>query len=410
MLNLITYISGEHFGMKMSREISLLSTLVGITALLPLLGVAAPSVAAKAQITDRVDLKRVPNGGIQPQVAVDNFGTVHLIYFKGDPAQGDLFYAKSVDGINFSNPIRVNSVLGTAVALGNIRGGRIAVGRRGNVYVVWNGSSKLGNPAEGRSPMLFSKLNETRTAFEPQRNLIQKAYGIDGGGGIAADQQGRVYVFWHAPSPGKQGEAFRRVWMARSENDGASFAPERAISEESTGACGCCSLNAYSDRDGRVYVLFRSAQEMVHRDMYLLESADHGNTFHGADVSKWNVGYCVMSSEAFASGRTQTFAAWETEKKIHFGQIGPGSAKSTDHVLSSDSANQKYPSLATNSNGLLLASWTEGMGWKRGGSVHWQLLDSTGQPLKESGAADGVPAWSLVAGYARRDGSFVVLF
>lgn len=400
----------KHFGMKSTRLISLFCALMATVFLLPLFGPAAPQLAGAARSAADVELKRVPNGGIQPQVAVDSFGTVHLLYFKGNPAEGDLFYSKSVDGINFSDPIRVNSVPGSAVALGNIRGGRLALGRCGNVYVVWNGSSKLGNPAEGRSPMLFSRLNETRTAFEPERNLIQKAYGIDGGGGIAADQQGRVYVFWHAPSPGKQGEAFRRVWMARSENDGASFAPERAISDESTGACGCCSLNAYSDRDGRVYVLFRSAQEMVHRDMYLLESTDHGGTFHGADVSKWNVGYCVMSSEAFASSPTQTFAAWETEKKIHLGHIDPGSATSTDHVLSSDSANQKYPSLATNRKGLLLASWTEGMGWKRGGSVHWQLLNSAGKPLKESGAVDGVPAWSLVATYARRDGRFVVLF
>ena len=105
----------------------------------------------------RVELKRVPEGGIQPQIAVDHNGTVHLVYFKGDPSQGDLFYARSKDGENFSDPIRINSVPGTAVAIGNIRGARIALGRNGNVYVVWNASPKLGNPALGHSPMLFSR-------------------------------------------------------------------------------------------------------------------------------------------------------------------------------------------------------------------------------------------------------------
>ena len=76
------------------------------------------------------------NRRAQPEVAVDSEGTVHLVYFKGDPSQGDLFYAKSKDGLKFNNPIRVNSVEGTAVAIGNIRGARIAVGRRENVYVV----------------------------------------------------------------------------------------------------------------------------------------------------------------------------------------------------------------------------------------------------------------------------------
>ena len=228
---------------------------------------SAPSLSSP-----QVELKRVPENGIQPQVAVDEHGTVHLAYFKGDPSEGDLFYTRSKNGEDFSDPIRVNSIPGSAIAVGNIRGGRVAVGRRGNVYVVWNASPKLGNPALGRSPMLFSKLNESRTAFEPERNLIHTAYGIDGGGGIAADQQGRVYVFWHAPIPGEQGEEFRRVWMARSEDDGRSFEPERMAWDQPTGACGGCSLNAFADRAGEF-------------------------TFYFVRRTKWSIAICTSSNQ-----------------------------------------------------------------------------------------------------------------
>ncbi|MFL6450869.1 MAG: sialidase family protein [Bryobacteraceae bacterium] len=367
------------------------------------------SAYSRSLSSPQVELKRVPDAGIQPQVAVDQNGTIHLVYFKGDPSQGDLFYARSNDGEQFSDPIRVNSVPGTAIAIGNIRAARIAVGRRGNVYVAWNSSPKLGNPALGRSPMLFSKLDESRTIFEPERNLIHTAYGIDGGAGIAADQQGWVYVFWHAPIPGKEGEEFRRVWMARSEDDGRSFEPERIAWDQPTGACSCCSLNAFADRAGRIYVLFRSAQEMVHRDMYLLESTDRGSTFKGSDISKWNLSYCAMSSEAFVGGPAEQFAAWETEKQVRFGRIDPTDATVSDSPVSLGGANQKYPSLALNRDGLLLVSWTEGMGWKRGGSVHWQIFNE-GKRIGNTGSADGVPAWSLVAVYARRTGNFVVLY
>jgi hypothetical protein len=257
--------------------------------------------------------------------------------------------------------------------------------------------------------MLFSRLADSGSEFEPERNLIHTAYGIDGGGGIAADQQGRLYVFWHAPIPGRRGEEFRRVWMARSEDGGKSFEPERIAWDQPTGVCGCCSLDAYVDQAGRIFVLFRSAREVVHRDMYLLESLDHGATFQGTDVSHWNVGYCVMSSEAFASGASGIFGAWETEKQVHFGSIDPQTAKATDIAVASDGANQKYPALALNGNQLLI-SWIEGMGSKRGGSVHWQIVDATGQRVEETGSADGVPAWSTVAAYAKRDGSFVVLY
>src|SRR5205807_3876796 len=80
-------------------------------------------------------LVRVPNHGIQPQVAVDSKGVVHLLYFKGEPGGGDLFYTTSKDGVHFKHAIRVNSQPGSAVATGNIRGGHLAVGKGGRAHV-----------------------------------------------------------------------------------------------------------------------------------------------------------------------------------------------------------------------------------------------------------------------------------
>jgi hypothetical protein len=363
-----------------------------------------------AQGTPRVELRRVPDSGIQPQTVVGKDGTAHLVYFKGDPSEGDLFYTRCKDGEAFSPPIRVNSVPGAAIAVGNIRGARIALGRKDRVFVIWNGSSKVGDAAGGRSPMLYARLNDDGTAFESQRNLIQSAYGIDGGGGIAADSRGNVYVFWHAPIPGGKNEASRRVWMTHSNDDGRTFQPERIAWDRTTGSCACCSLNADVDPAGTVYVLFRSAEETTHRDMYLLESTDHGATFRGSDISKWSIGYCVMSSEAFVHGPREMYAAWETEKRVHFGTVGRGPAITNDTLASEKNTNQKYPALAVNDAGLLLLSWTEGMGWKHGGSLAWQLFDRQGRQLGEAGRSDGVPTWSLVAAYPAKNGNFVILY
>src|SRR5690242_4321025 len=82
-----------------------------------------------------VRLVRTPNGGIQPQAVVDNDGTLHLIYFSGDPFAGDIFYVRKSSGQpGFSSPIRVNSQLGSAIAAGRIRGAQLAVGRKGRVH------------------------------------------------------------------------------------------------------------------------------------------------------------------------------------------------------------------------------------------------------------------------------------
>src|SRR2546426_5032689 len=90
----------------------------------------------------KVRLMRVSDGGIQPQVAVDIVqGIVHLLYYKGPEAKGDLFYTKSTDeGASWSTPLRVNSQPGSAIAIGTIRGGHIAFGKNGRVHVAWMGA------------------------------------------------------------------------------------------------------------------------------------------------------------------------------------------------------------------------------------------------------------------------------
>ena len=48
---------------------------------------------------------------------------------------------------------------------------------------------------------------------------------------------GRVYAVWHAiPADGSaKGEEGRAVWLARSDDDGATFADEKNILPEATG-------------------------------------------------------------------------------------------------------------------------------------------------------------------------------
>ncbi len=366
-----------------------------------------------ARYTPAVKVIRVPGGGIQPQVATDSNSDVHLVYFAGDAFHGDLFYIHSKDaGSSFSAPIRVNSQEGSAVAAGNIRGARIAIGRGGRVHVAWNGSG-LAEPrtVDGKAPMLYTRMDRAGTAFEPQRSLIRTASGIDGGGALAADRAGNVFVFWHAPMPGGKSEADRRVWMTRSTDDGKSFDTETVVFDQPTGVCGCCGMSAFADSRGSVFAVFRSAYELVNRDMYLLLSDDHGRHFQGTDVSKWNVGYCVMSSEAFAEGASGVWAAWETEKQVFYGRV-LASVGTIPKPLAAPGTgvNRKYPALAIDRQGFAVLGWTEGMGWKKGGISAWQILDKTGAPIGDVGRAEGVPIWGLVAAFAAPDGSFRIVY
>src|SRR5262249_54300821 len=161
-----------------------------------------PNSDAGAEAPGKVTLLRVPNRGIQPQVAVDANATVHLIYFHGDAGAGDIYYCQADDGRKFTQPLRVNSEPGSAIAIGNIRGAHLALGKKGRVHVAWNGSDKAKpRGPENALPMMYTRMNDQSTAFEPERNVIHQAIGLDGGGSVAADDRGNVYVAWHASEP-----------------------------------------------------------------------------------------------------------------------------------------------------------------------------------------------------------------
>jgi len=379
--------------------------------------IVSPTRAAKRnEAVQPVSMIRVPNGGIQPQTAIDDKGVLHMLYFSGDAAHGDLYYVRSGDsGATFSVPIKVNSHPGSAIATGNIRGAHVAVGRHGRVYVAWNGTYELDRPETGKPwmkhPMLFGRLNNAGTEFEPERNLIRAAYGLDGGGAIAADNAGDVYVFWHAPAPGTEGEGNRRIWVARSTDDGETFAAEKPASDQPTGACGCCGMSAFADSRNNVYALYRSATEIVHRDIYLLRSTDRGETFRGTDISEWNIGACTMSMENLSESPAGILAAWETMGNVYYGLVNPSTGRMSAPIAAPGEAKgRKYPSVAGNSRGETLLAWAEGTKWGKGGSVAWQVFDKNGEPEGAAGRADGVPPWSLVAAFARPDGGFTLVY
>lgn len=366
-----------------------------------------------------VTLIRVPNGGIQPEAVIDSAQTLHLVYFAGEPAGGDLLYVRSTDfGATFSSPIRVNSQPGSAIATGTIRGGHMAIGRNGRVHVTWNGSDTaqprgVKNPADGRptAPFLYARSNVQGTAFEPQRNLTTRGYFVDGGGSVAADSEGHVYAAWHAaPVDGSPGEDHRVVWVSRSTDDGATFAREQPAWREPTGACGCCGLQLFSGPSA-LYLLYRSATAMTHRDIFLLRSTDQARSFSGARVQPWEIAACPMTSMSFAASGSRVFGAWETAGQVFYGEIdSERAAIPSPKPAPGNGHNRKHPRLATNRDGDVMFVWTEDTAWARGGSVAWQMFDRSGQVTDIKGANGGIPAWSFATPLARPDGQFVVVY
>lgn len=378
----------------------------------------------KSDSGERVRLLRVPEGGLQPQVAVDDRGDLHLVYYRGDAHHGNLFYVRSADhGATFSPAIPVNQP-GSAIAAGTIRGAQLAIGKGGRVHVAWNGSNEAKlqgpvNPDSGKpgAPMLYTRLDDTGRAFEPERNLMHHSFGLDGGGSVAADRAGNVYVTWHgigaseASGKGAEGEARRQVWITKSQDDGRSFSTERKAWPQETGACGCCGMKTFADRKGNIAALYRSATESVHRDIYLLTSKDHGQSFQGSLVHKWNINACPMSSMDFAENGRLLVGAWETGGQVYWAHMNSDSAQQSQPIAApGEGKGRKHPRIAVNQNGEVLLVWTEGTGWNKGGSLALQIYDRSGQPTAEKRQLPGIPTWSFAAALARPDNGFSIVY
>lgn len=389
-------ISGKFFVRFISVEMSRLLLAAALPVSISLSTAADPS------------LTRVPEGGLQPQAVVDSAGTAHLVYFKGDPKAGNLFYVKRAPGDSaFSPAVQVNSKPGDAIAVGTIRGAQIALGRNNRLHVAWNGSDTA--KQHPGSPMYYTRINESGNAFEPERDVITSTGGLDGGGSVAADRSGHVFVIWHGQPHVGGTEIDRKVYLTLSNDEGRHFAREKVINPEDTGACGCCGLKSFVNARGELYVLYRQAREGTDRDEVLIASNDSGATFRKILSHPWKATTCPMSSAWLADGsENRTVAAWETAGRVWFdfpeSQLQP--QKATEKAV----AGQKFPATATSKTGATLLVWVEGAGWEKGGDLVWQTIDPAGTTTSPARKKDAVSAWSFAAPIARADGGFEIFY
>jgi hypothetical protein len=354
-----------------------------------------------------VTLLRTPDGGIQPQAAVDAAGTVHLLYFNGDPAHGDLFYARLPDGAAaFTPAVRVNSEPGSVIATGSVRGGQMALGRAGFVHVAWNASRPVEREGLKELPMWYARLRPGARTFEPQRAIGSHTRHLDGGGSVAADAEGRVHVVWHAAG-NVDGETHRRIFVAMSADDGGRFSREAPFGD-AAGLCGCCQLETLVDRRGQLNVLYRAAGDAVHRDAMWLRVV-RGRAAAPIRLQTWELPACPMTTFAMTHRGGDIVAAWETQQQIYSAVLTPESRRVSATRSMSGTALRKHPSVAVNAAGGTLYAWTEGTAWARGGTVAWELRSGTGTRVASASSAGEVPVWSLVAAVARADGSFLLI-
>ena len=79
-------------------RVTKLKSLRASVVLLGLIGFFFCGMGALADADVDLEVIRCPDDGIQPRGLVDDEGTIHLIYYKREGENGDLFYVTRRDG------------------------------------------------------------------------------------------------------------------------------------------------------------------------------------------------------------------------------------------------------------------------------------------------------------------------
>ncbi len=348
-----------------------------------------------------VRVEAVPEGGLQPEVAVTENGTIHLVYLRGDPKAADVRYTSRQPGQPWQASKTVNSIVGSAIAIGSIRGPQLAIGAGSSVHVLWNGVAAT--PA-GRAPLWYAHLAKEGAAFAAQQDLLGNTTSLDGGASIATNRKGEVWIAWHGNPAQKAAEESQRVVFLRtSQDDGILFGAPEILNASAPGVCACCSLRVQASAEGRPVILYRNVSEGQHRAMSLL--SQEADTWRAQEIETWQVAACPMSSATLQVAGSKLVGAWETAGKINAGWM--------DHLATPPvtlaSRNAKHPTMSSDGAGNLLVAWVEGTGWSRGGDAGWVELDANLKSKTTPGRATGVPIWGRVAVYAEGRGQFVLL-
>lgn len=301
----------------------------------------------------------------QPQIAVDESGTVHLVYGVGDTVN----YQKSPDnGGSFAEPTPLS--FAKTMSLGMRRGPRVVAHAKSVCITAIGGQQGKGR--DGDLLAMHSSDGGQSWDGPVQVNDVDGS-AREGLHAMAIGSQGQICCVW-LDLRNKRTE----IMAAKSQDGGATWSKNVLVYASPDGSvCECCHPSAVFDDKGALHVQFRNSLAGK-RDMYLISSKDGGTTFGKATKlgeGTWPLGACPMDGGAVAVSDKQSFSAWRRDKTIYL--TGTGNAKERRV------GEGEQPTVAATAKGPVVA-WLS----KRGGALNVLLPGKSNATEVASSASD----------------------
>lgn len=247
----------------------------------------------------------------------------------GGIGAGDLYVRRSEDsGRSFSEPVRVNPASGEVYPDYRV-GPQLAVGPRGEVYVLWVNATPSPKLMHGMRTLHFAVSTDGARSFAPPVAIVDE--GVMSGRSfydLDVSKSGAIYVVWLDSPVARDdngtlvGDKTRKsaVRFTRSTDGGASFESSIPLGDD---PCPCCNVFVLAGRDEDVYVSWRNVVKdeagKTTRDMVVASSRDGGRTF-GTPVEvnddQFLIDGCVhVGAPMVMDSQGRIHVAWYTGKE-----------------------------------------------------------------------------------------------
>jgi hypothetical protein len=277
---------------------------------------------------------------LQPAIAVDSGGALHVVWMDYTPGNPKIYYRKSSTGGDSWSSSRTLTLTGGAAG-----SPAIAVDSFDNLHMSWNAATLEG------TDIFYKKSTDGGASWTPSQRLTWTP-GISRDPALAVGSSANIHVVWEDNAPGNSD-----IYYRKSGDGGASWSTVRRLTWTAGSSISAVLAVAPS---GALHV-FWGDDTPGNDEIYAKRSTDGGDNWTANQRLTWISGDSIRPAAAVdSSGNLHLFwadAIFGSYDIYYKKSTNGGATWSTIQRLTLNLGYSSYPAVAVDSFGLLHLVW-----------------------------------------------------
>lgn len=244
---------------------------------------------AQAQWTTPQRITWTSGTSLDPVIALDSQGQVHVVWYDETPGNGEIYYKKSTDGgTTWTGSKRLTWTSGSSA------GATLAVDSSDNLYVAWHDFTP------GNAEIYYKKSTDGGNTWTGNKRVTW-SQGGSYEPALAFDSSAYLHLLWSNATPGNN-----EIYYKKSTNGGASWSASKRLTWTETWSGG---LAIAVDSADKLYAFWYDYAP-GNGEIYYTKSTDGGSTWAAGQRLTWTSGISYFPAVAVDSSGILSLA-WE---------------------------------------------------------------------------------------------------